>query len=282
MGIWVIFTFLYAVFISLFDCSKKKTIEKNSIYEVLACFSLIAFVLVAFTSKNVFDIELSYLLIILFKSSIIVVAWLLSLNALKKMPVSLYGTIKLSGIIFSIMLSVIFLGEKITITILTGMIIVILGLILVNKNSNKKENKETSLKVVIMVLISCLLNSVSAIIDKKILGAVTSSQFQFWFLLFLTIIYWLILLIKKIKIDFKNMKKNYWIPFMAICLTVGDRFLFMANEIPESKVSIMTIIKQFSAIESIILGKIIFKEKNIVKKLLCSILIILGIVLTLI
>ena len=78
------------------------------------------------------------------------------------------------------------------------------------------------------------------------------------------------------------MGKNYWILLAAISLTVGDRFLFQANEIPESKVSIMTLIKQFSVIEGIILGKIFFKEKNIIKKLLCSLLIIIGIIFTVI
>lgn len=279
---WVIFTFLYAIIIGFFYCGKKKSIEKNSVFEVLACFSLIAFILAALISKNVMDIELSNLLMIFGKSFIIVIAWIISLKALEKMPVSLYSVLNLSRIIFSIIMSVIFFGEKITVTILIGVIIVLVGLILVNRNSGQKDNKETSLKAVIMVLISCLLSSVSAIIDKKVLLNITSDQLQFWFLLFSTIMYWLILLIRKRKIDFKNIKKNYWIIITAICLTIGDKFLFMANEIPESKVSIMTIIKQFSTIESIILGKIIFKEKNVINKLLCSVLIVVGIVLTLI
>ena len=92
----------------------------------------------------------------------------------------------------------------------------------------------------------------------------------------------MILLFKNKKFNFKKIKKNYWILIAAICLTVADRFLFKANEIPESKVSVMTLIKQVSVIEGIILGKILFDEKNIIKKLLCSLLIIIGIILTVI
>lgn len=44
----------------------------------------------------------------------------------------------------------------------------------------------------------------------------------------------------------------------------------------------MTLIKQVATIETIILGKYMFKEKNIIKKLLCSLLIIFGIILTII
>jgi len=281
---WVILTFLYATFMGFFQCAKKKSVEKNSIYEVLAWFSLISFILAAFTSKNVFDIDVMSLTIIFIKSLVIVIAWLISLNALSKMPVSLYSVINLSRIIFSIILSAIILGEQITLSVIIGMIIVVVGLILVNISSKKdeKEDKEASLKLIVIVLFSCLLNSISGILDKKVMLRITSSQLQFWFLLFLTIMYWLILIIKKRKINFNAIKNNYWIPITAICLTVGDRFLFIANEIPESKVSVMTLIKRFSTIELIILGKIFFNDKKIMKKLLCSILIILGILITLI
>ena len=106
---------------------------------------------------------------------------------------------------------------------------------------------------------------------------ITSGQLQFWFLLFLTIYYWIILIIKKEKISFKIIQNNYWIPIASITLVAGDRFLFKANENTNSIVIIMTMLKQLSVIISIILGKILFKEKGITKKLFYSLLIISGI-----
>ena len=44
----------------------------------------------------------------------------------------------------------------------------------------------------------------------------------------------------------------------------------------------MTVLKQVSVIVAIILGKIAYKEKNIIKKLLYACLIILGIIIMLI
>lgn len=277
---WILYTLIYALFTGFFQCARKKAVEKNSIYEVLAILSTISFILVSLTSKDVFNIGFTPLMIIFTKSIIIVISWILSLYAIQKMPISLYSIINLSRIVFSIMLSVIFLGEQLTTLLIIGAIIIILGLFLVNKVSNVENEKETSLKVVLILLISCLFNSVSAIIDKQVLKYITSIQLQFWFLLFLSIFYWCIIIFKNVKIDFKKTKQNYWILVAAICLTVGDRFLFKANEFPESKVAIMTLIKQLSVIEGIILGKIFFNEKNIIKKLLCSLLIIVGIIFT--
>lgn len=281
MQSWIVYTMIYGICNGIFQCAKKKSLEKNSIYEVLAIFSLISFLLSVPTSENILNVEINNIIMIFFKSLVIVIAWLLGLYAISRMPISLYSVVNLSKIIFSIMMSTIILGEKLTLSIILGASIIILGLILVNKVSNTNEYKETDFKIILILLISCFFNSISAIIDKEVLKYITATQLQFWFLFFLTCNYWLIIIFKKRKINFKVVKKNYWIIITAIALILGDRFLFIANENPESKVSIMTLIKQISVIEGIILGKIFFKEKNIVKKLSCSILIIFGIMITL-
>ena len=60
-------------------------------------------------------------MIIFTKSIIIVISWILSLYAIQKMPISLYSIINLSRIVFSIMLSVIFLGEQLTTLLIIGL-----------------------------------------------------------------------------------------------------------------------------------------------------------------
>lgn len=172
---WVILTFLYAICTGLFQCSKKKAVEKNTIYEVLASFTLVAFILVSFISKDVFNIEFKYIVLILVKSLSIVMAWILSLYALSRMSVSLFSVLNLCSIIFSILMSMIFLGEKITISIVLGLIIVLLGLILVNLDSDKGEKKKVSFKLILILILSCFLSSISGIIDKKIMQYITSS-----------------------------------------------------------------------------------------------------------
>lgn len=285
---WVLYTILYAFFNAFYEGARKKAVGKNTIYEVLAIFSSIAFVLVFIITRDAFTINYMYLPVVLLKASVIVIAWILGVKVLEKMQISLYSMIKISSIIFSVILSFIVLGEQITIITLIGMSIVIAGLILVNKTTKKERGKEkdTSFKLVLILLVSCLLNSISSIIDKKVLMHITSSQLQFWFLLFLSIYYWIILLIKNRKKKYtknnisrkiKNLKNNYWIPIASICLVVGDRFLFMANATPDSQVIVITMLKQLSVIISILIGKFMFKEKDTIKKLLYSILIILGI-----
>ena len=282
MSSWIVLTFLYGMCKGFFDCAKKKASQKNSTHEVLGFFTLFSFLLAAMSCKNVLDISYTSLLIIFFKSSICVIAWILSLNVMRKISVSLYGVTNVSRVLFSILLGVLIFNEQLTFLKFIGIIIVIIGLICMNIISTDTKNKKKSFKYILILLIACFLNSIASIIDKGIMSYVTPSQLQFWFLLFSTIIYWILIFIKKEKINFKSIKNNYWILLASIFLVFGDKLLFIANNIPESKVTIMTVIKQISTIEIIILGKLLFKEKNILKKLLCSILVILGIVLTII
>lgn len=280
MDNWILLTILYAFFVSLDEVFKKKATKKNSVYEVLACFTTIALVLSFFITEDKFDIDYSFLPAIFLKSSIVVVAWLLSLKALEGLQLSVYSIIKTSRIVFSIILSILFLNEKLNPFSALGIIITITGLVIVGRTSTKEQNKKKSYKLIILFLISCLCSSISAIIDKKILFHISSGQLQFWFLLFLTLFYWAIIFIKKPKINYKNLRKNYWIVLVAIGLVVGDRFLFMANKDPSSQVIVMTILKQLSVIISILLGKLVFKEKNITKKLLYTLLILIGVIMT--
>lgn len=282
METWIIYVAIYAALNGVFECSRKKSIEKNSIYEVLMILSVISFILAAITCKNVLNISGTAVFAIFIKALAIVISWVISLHVMSKMPISLYSVISLSKIVFATILSLIFLGEVITIKTLLGILIVILGLVLVNKVSNVSENKEASFKSVFLLLCACLLSAIAGILDKKVLMHANGDQMQFWFLLFLAIMLVAIFAVKNRKLNVITLKNNYWILITALSLVIGDKFLFAANEIPESKVTIITIVKQLATIETIILGKIMFKEKQIVKKLLCSILIILGIAISVI
>lgn len=282
MKLWIIYIIIYAILNGLYRSTKKLAITKNNtIYEVLAYITLISLILVIPISKDIFSINIFNLLIILVKAIIVAISWYLSLYAISNMDLSLHGILNLSRIIFTTILSIIILGEVLTINTIIGISLVILGIYLVNKTSNNT-SKITNNKAIIANILFCFFSSISAIIEKKLLLHITSSQLQFWTLFFITIIYFIILFIKQRKINHQAIYKNYYLILSSIFLVVGDRFLYLANAIPSSSVIIMTLIKQLSAIVTIILGKFIFKEKNIIKRLLCSILIIIGIIIILI
>ena len=110
----------------------------------------------------------------------------------------------------------------------------------------------------------------------------TSAQVQFWFMLFLTVFYFIFLIASQGKnINVKAVVKNKYLWILSIIFVIGDRALFMANANPESKVTLMTLIKQSTVFVTVLLGKLVFKEKNIRYKLLCAFIVISGILISL-
>ena len=101
-------------------------------------------------------------------------------------------------------------------------------------------------------------------------------------MLLLSVFYLAYILIKREKLELKKAFTNPWLYVLSFSLILGDRMLFIANADPESQVTVMTLIKQSSAIVTVILGRLIYKEKNIVRKLICAGIILLGIALAII
>lgn len=279
MSEWILFIIIYAILSSFALLFKKKATEKSSIFNILYLLSLISFCLSIFISPDFYQVQITDIINISIKSAVVVVAWLLELYALSKLPIGLYSIIRTMRIVFVVILGVILFSEPLPIEKIFGIIMVIAGIILANYNPKEKVKKKLVNHLpIILLVVACLFVACSEILDKVLMKGLSVGQMQFWFLLFNTIYFRIILLVKKEKVNYKLITTNYWIALAAATILAGDRFLFYANKDPDSEVSIMVLIKQLSVIVLIILGKIFFKEKNIIKKLICSMLIIAGIV----
>lgn len=291
--LWIFLILLYGIFKGLREALKKKAMETNSILEVLFFYTFFAFLLTIPFSRDILSVSLEYHIAILIKSFAIFVAWLCALNSIKRLPLSVYSVMDMGRMVFSILCGVIFLNESLGYLQIVGIILVITGITLVNLKKKGNIGAETTYKVVPLILISCILNALSGTLDKFLLSTspdrwlygddvLTASQMQFWYMLYLTLFYLIYILIKKEKINVKKCLKCPWIYILSVLFIIADRALFIANTDPNSTVVIMTLLKQSSVLVSIALGRIIYKEKNILYRTLCALLIIAGIVISVI
>ncbi|MBR5506311.1 MAG: DMT family transporter [Clostridia bacterium] len=274
--LWILYIFIYSFLKGTRDGMKKAAAAKSSSDEILFFYSLIGFLLIIPFSSNALSTAPIYILYSFIKAAVVCSAWIFAYIAIKSMTVSLYGIMDMSRMIFSTMLGVFVLGEELTWAKVVGVILVIAGLLLVNSRSDSPSGK-VRLGVLAAAMLNCILNSISGTMDKALMKNMAADQLQFWFMLFLLIIYGGILIVKKEKISLSSLKGNWWIPIMSISLVFGDRLLFIANSAPQSEVTVMTVIKQSSVLVSVLTGWIFFKEKHIAFKLLCAMIILCGI-----
>lgn len=291
--IWAWLILLYGIVKGLREALKKKAMETNSVLEVLFFYTLFAFLMIIPFSHDVFSVSFKYHIVLIVKAGIIFLAWLCALNSIKRLPLSVYSVMDMGRIVFSILLGVLFLGESIGAFQLIGICLVIGGITLVNLKSKQGVGEKANKKVILLVIASCVLNSVSSILDKWLLSTdterwllgddiITSSQLQFWYMLYLTLCYGMYILIKKEPIDVKKCLRCPWIWVLSLLFVIADRSLFVANADPNSTVVVMTLIKQSSVLVTITMGKLVYKEKHIFYRICCALMIIAGIMISLV
>ncbi|MCQ2580101.1 MAG: EamA family transporter [Treponemataceae bacterium] len=295
--IWIPLVLLYGLLKGGREIAKKKAMAKNTVMEVLVAYTVLSFVMVVPQAKNAGGMELRFYFLVALKAFAIFLAWICSFNSLKKLPVSLYGILSLSRVLFATFWGVVVLNETLGIFQLIGLILVCTGLLLLKFKPFNKKNKavlnasdessemltpipvtQTTAFFVVLAFLSCIFNSVSGFMDKILMKDITSSQLQFWYMLFLVFYYVVYLLIKREKISL-SVLKNKWVWLLAVMFVIGDKALFIANGNPDSKITVMTLIKQSACIVTIVGGKFVFKEKGIGYKLFCASIVIAGIVL---
>ncbi len=281
---WIALAALYGILKGMRDVIKKVALKKSSTIEVLFFYTLLSFVFVlpwTGEAMEIFGGGTHYLALIAVKSFIIYIAWNLSFKAIENLPIGFYGLMDMSRVVITSVLSMVLFREILSMEKVIGMVLVIDGLIMVNMIKNTGVRGERiKMKYVVFVLGSCFMNSCSEIFDKWFMRpetGITPSQLQFWYMFFLTAMYFVHILVKRIHIDWKMLYKNYWIPILAVLFVIGDKALFIANR--NGEVIPLTLLKQCAVLITIIGGKMVFKEKNTVFKLLCAVAVICGIII---
>ncbi|MCR4789812.1 MAG: EamA family transporter [Treponemataceae bacterium] len=279
------------------EIAKKLAMQKDSVMDVLIIYTVFSYILVIPQAPMAGGMEPKFYGFIAIKSFCIFLAWICSFQSLKKLPVSIFGILDLSRVLFASFFGIVFLHEGLSLYQAAGLITVCGGLLLLRfkpkflrkifhiqaevyeSKALVTENgkKEPVTIYVILSLISCLLNAVSGFLDKVLMKDITTCQMQFWYMFFIVCFYLLYVIFTRKQISISAWK-NGWVYLMAVIFVIGDKSLFIANANPESKITMMTLIKQSACLVTILGGKWVFKEKNIAYKLFCAAIIIAGIV----
>ena len=307
---WVLLVLAYGLIKGMREVLKKKALEKNTTLEVLFLYTLLSFIIVIPEIRGAFNEEASTLVVVAFKSLAIFLAWIFSFNSIRYIPISLYGILDLSRVLFATLFGVLIMKETLGTGQLLGLFLVALGLLLLKAEPHKKakhtDDKNIPAIHVFLLFLSCMLNSVSGILDKVLMTftSISEGHLQFWYMLFLVIYYSIYVVVSVIvsqnkkritsNIDSENSHgtektpvfnlrsalKNYWIWLLAVLFVIADRCLFIANADPDSKVTVMTLIKQSCCFVTILAGKFIFHEKKILHKFICACIIVAGIIVS--
>lgn len=288
---WMLLVLLYGLLKGTREIVKKKALTRSTVIEVLVLYTLLSFLFVAPTAPKAMGLSGRQLLLVACKSFVIFLAWICSFHAIRRLPISLYGILDLSRVLFATLLGVLVLGESMTVPQSVGLGFVCVGLLMLKGQKKSKaprgsEGAETEPSTgggmtlyVVIALLSCLLNGLSGMMDKLLMKEMNSNQLQFWYMLFLVLFYLLYIGFSRTRLAWGKLLRNYWVWILSLLFVIADRALFEANAAADSRVTVMTLIKQSGCVVTILGGKFIFHEQHIGYRLLCAGVVVAGIVI---
>ncbi len=278
----ILFTLLYATLIGFYNIFKKLSVRKSSESTILVLFTSVSFLLSLLWLPFGIKIPAKFVLIFALKGFLLSFSWFIVLKVLKTADLSIVTVTNILSAVLSFVLGIVLFKETAGAWQIIGSVIIVLGVALINLTNKNSKGQITTLQLALL-LVSALITTSSNIIDKYTTSHLTSYQVQFWFLLFVCLFSWLFYAIECIKnkkfLIQKSDLKNYWIYLVGLFLFVGDFMLFRAYAVPNSQMITISILSKLKVVITVWLGTFIFKEKNVLKKLLLSSIVILGAIL---
>ena len=288
---WLGFALVSALFLGLYDVSKKQSLKDNAVIPVLWFNTLFcSLLMLPFTllsaktgllDGSIFYVptagwELHRLLMI--KAFIVLGSWIFGYFGMKHLPITLFGPINATRPIIVLLGGLLLFGERLNLYQWIGVIIAVISFYLLSVSGKKEGITFYKNKWVFCVIMATILGAVSALFDKYLLGRFNNMFVQAWsnfyqLALMTVILFTLWWPTRKRTTPFQW---KWPIIFIAVFLTLADYAYFVSLASSASMVSIVSMIRRSSVIVSFLCGALLFHEKNLKSKVIDLLLVLLG------
>ena len=272
---WIVFALLSALFSGLTTiCAKKGVKNVDSILASsirTAVVLLISFLIVILFSS--FDrVNFKTITFLILSGVSTTLLWLNYFKALDLGNVNEVTPVDKTSIVLTLLLSCIFLNEKITVIKIISSILIISGAFLM-VNKDEHSNNKRWIKYAIL---TAIFTSVSAIISKIGLRDIEPNLGNLYRTIFVFIFMWLIVLLKKKQKHIKSINKKSWLYLILSGITTSLSWIYYFNALKEGEASIVFPIEKLSVVVSIGLSYILLKERMTKRSIIGLILIVAG------
>ena len=294
---WMYLGLLAALFLGLHSLCKKHAVQGNEVFPVLlgtvssgflfvAAFYLISIFYPEYASENGYNFQdLSWKLhgYIFIKSAIMAASWVLAYQALKHLPITIVTPIRSAGPFFTFIGAIVIYKESPNLYQWIGFFLIIFSVILYSRIGKKEGINFKRNKWIFAIIGATFLGASSGLYDKFLIQSLSLNPqtLQFWFCLYTILILLVILAITWFPFAEKRkaFKFRWSIIAVGLLLQAADYFYFKALQDPDALIMLLSAIKRSQLIIAVVVGGLVFKEKNKRKKLVPLIGILIGVFL---
>ena len=296
---WMYLGLLAALFLGLHNLCKKHAVQGNAVLPVLlgsicaGFLLLLPFFIISICAPN-YAKETGFYIAkipwpthgyIFIKSTIMSTSWILAYHALKHLPITIVTPIRSTGPFFTFIGAIFIYNEQPNFLQWIGFFMIIFSVILYSKIGKKEGINFKRNKWIFAIIGATFLGASSGLYDKFLIqGLVLNPQtLQFWFCLYTLLILSTLLSITWFSNKEKRTKFKWrWtIIAVGVLLQAADYFYFKALQDPDALIMLLSAIKRSQLLIAVVIGGLVFNEKNKRKKLIPLLGILLGVFLIL-
>ena len=276
---YIIYALLASVFSGLTSVFAKTGIKNTD--SILATFlrtiviSLFLLLIIIFKENinNIFLIDKKTLLFLTLSGISNTLLWICYFKALDLGTVSKVTPVDKTSIVLTLILSSLFLNEKITTIKIISIVLILLGTFLTIKKESK-DSKEN--RWILYAILTAVFTSTTTVLSKIGIENTNTTLITFLRTIVVLIILTTITLFKKKYKYIKDIKSRSWLFIILSGLSTSLSWLFYFKALALGEASIVFPIEKLSLVVSILISIIFLKEKVSKKQIIGIIIIVIG------
>lgn len=278
-----------AVFLALYDLAKKASVRANAVLSVLLCstsFGCLAFV-AGLCATGEFaaawaSVDGRVLALAFSKSVVVATSWIFTFCALRSLPITIATPIRASAPALVFLMALFLYGEVPSLVQAAGMLAVFSGYWTFSWAGRHEGIDFFRNRAVWCAIAGAGFSALSAVWDKYVfqVAAAPIEGVQLFFQVGLVFVYGLILACQRLlKLSSARFEWRWTIPLVGILLAMADWLYFHGLAIPDTPISVASLMRRFSVAITFVLGAVFFHETNLLRKGVALALILAGIAL---
>ena len=289
---WITASLISACFLGAYELFTKHAVTGNAVLPVLflstLCNAIVWMILLWFGEAlpALFQVQaLSFTqhLLLLLKAFIVAVSWSCTYFAVKHLPVSVASPIRATGPLWTLFGALLVLGERLTLLEFVGVLVTLLSFFGLSVAGRREGIHFHRNRWVAWAVLGTVFNGISALYDKILLGTYgfSAATVQCWFSVYLALLF--LPLVIGWRLQWWPRQTFHWrwsIPLIAFALLVADFIYFDALRDPEALIAVVSSFRRGSTLVAFLGAVVIFRERNLARKLPAVLGVLLGIVLT--
>ena len=284
---WLLPVLASALALGFYDICKKHALRENSVMPVLffsTCTGTVGFaVYLALAGKLAFAAAAapSELGLVTIKVFLVGGSWVCSYYALRELPITLASPVRSTAPLWTFLGGLLIFGERLTLTQVAAAALIFAGYCVFSV-CGRLEGFPLRSRGMVLIIAGTLLGAASALYDKYLMNTLKLPplRVQFHFMAGLALLLGAAYLIRRFCFGRRHLFVWRWtIPLIGLVLVLSDALYVHAVGLPETQISLVSLLRRMSCVVSFGFGALIFGERNLKRKFAALALFMLGVLL---